>query len=615
VSLVAVFDYLSCDTQRLLLERPGTQNDGDAVQQFTQKEMALVPEIVAAPGSRFRFAEKLSAPHRLVVTAVPDGAGALEINFINDGRTRPLVSAKIDKAQSYKITLPDVNGTLEFVSHSRITWIDPRISRSFFLWPFYLALLALIGAAAWRRGAMVPSARAANWLVFAIAVAVSLALCEIILRSFALKLPRRILEVRPDAGPTPLLRRWISSSRYQMRLRPNVRTYSEWRFGDIAQIGIIRRDALPREVHRFDVESDAEGFSNPQVRDKIDIAALGDSLTEGWVVPASEAWPARLEKLSGLAVQNYGVPAFGPQQERYVLEDFALRHRPRLVVLAFFGGNDLADALSFDRWQAGRRREGAVDLGPEIVRRAKIPASFRNYEKLYLWSAMVAAVQSFGRDATQPRARATSEESGGLEQARFENGIFRIPVRGQMMSFAWMPPHLFQLATPRAELEQSLAWKLTRDTLHEINSICRQNNARLIVMYVPPAPQVDWRMTEQAMAPAALKRAIDFYFEAWNQMLARPSIGRGLGRIINRFPRFDRSAVTVDAIRGNRFALNETTADFCRGENIPLLDLTAALQQQAEAGRPVYFPDDEHWNATGHETAARELSRFLQHLP
>ncbi|HEX6739620.1 MAG TPA: hypothetical protein VF310_15175, partial [Vicinamibacteria bacterium] len=67
-----------------------------------------------------------------------------------------------------------------------------------------------------------------------------------------------------------------------------------------------------------------------------------------------------------------------------------------------------------------------------------------------------------------------------------------------------------------------------------------------------------------------------------------------------------------EALARHRRALNGLMAEFCSREGIPFLDLMPALEAEARAGRPTYFPDDSHWNTAGHEVAARELDAFLR---
>jgi lysophospholipase L1-like esterase len=62
----------------------------------------------------------------------------------------------------------------------------------------------------------------------------------------------------------------------------------------------------------------------------------------------------------------------------------------------------------------------------------------------------------------------------------------------------------------------------------------------------------------------------------------------------------------------NRLALNDLMREFCAQEDITFLDLTADLQSALGDGHNVYFPDDSHWNAAGHEIAARALARLLR---
>jgi lysophospholipase L1-like esterase len=616
----ATFDCLEIKTQRLYVDQSTAADNqgGTVVQRFVRSGNQITPEIISSANARFSFPSRLSLPHKLLFKAVPEGECAFEVNLISHEQKRQLLSETINRTKMHSIRLPLVDGTLEFVSHGKITWLDPRVRRSFFLWPLYTVAFAGLATTAWLfRHSIGFSARAANWLTLTASVAICLALVEIILRSVAPKLPRAILEVRPDAdvsGPGP---RWMSSPRYRLRLRPNIATKSQWQFGDIVEEGVIARSAAAGVLHRFAVETDAEGFSNRTVRGKIDIAALGDSFTEGWVIPAAQAWPAQLEKLTDLSVQNYGVPAFGPQQELYALQDFAIKHRPHVVVLAFFAGNDLADAVAFDRWERGRRRRGD-DRAEEELTGGKIAESFRNYETLYLWSAGTAAAQLLSQHQRAPRvAETTLGDAAKSEQSYFEEGMFHIAVRGRTFDFAWIPPYLFQLSTPRSQLEQSSGWKLTRKALLDLNSACAQDGARFVLMFVPSKAEVYWPLTERSIPQAELDQALDFYLAAWNELRqsSQKRRARGVGLLTRLFPPYDKTQVTVDAIRANHLAQNQMVADFCTSEKIPMLDLTTALQEKAESGTAVYFPDDGHWNATGHEIAAKELARFLKNLP
>lgn len=51
---------------------------------------------------------------------------------------------------------------------------------------------------------------------------------------------------------------------------------------------------------------------------------------------------------------------------------------------------------------------------------------------------------------------------------------------------------------------------------------------------------------------------------------------------------------------------------WCKGQGIPYLDLTPALKGSAAKGELVYFTDDTHWNAKGHEVAGEAIARFLK---
>ncbi|MEZ4771272.1 MAG: GDSL-type esterase/lipase family protein [Caldilineales bacterium] len=51
--------------------------------------------------------------------------------------------------------------------------------------------------------------------------------------------------------------------------------------------------------------------------------------------------------------------------------------------------------------------------------------------------------------------------------------------------------------------------------------------------------------------------------------------------------------------------------DFCRQEALHCLDLTPAFAEQTQAGTELYFRQDAHWNAAGHQLAADLLANYL----
>jgi hypothetical protein len=282
--------------------------------------------------------------------------------------------------------------------------------------------------------------------------------------------------------------------------------------------------------------------------------------------------------MTGKKVQNYGTSSFGPQQALYVLQDFAIGRKPRDVVLGFFAGNDFFDAERFDSWErAGNNRPGEEAAGWRLKKK------FRRYETFYL--------TTLSRLAFPPRAsggQAASRDRNESAVPRFDGGLFEIPMQNAgVLRFAFMPPYLQKLASPRQELEGSRGWELIRATLRQMQETCRQENSRLTVMFIPSKAAVYWPLVARSLSPEELQRALEFT------------------SLYNRMP------IRAADIEANRRAANELLRDFCADAGISFLDLTPALEQNAAANRAVYFANDAHWNAAGHEVAAQELAKFL----
>jgi len=356
---------------------------------------------------------------------------------------------------------------------------------------------------------------------------------------------------------------------------------SEWRYGDIVRMGFIPESVSDGVLHRFVFQTDVEGFRNARTRDRIDVAALGDSFTDAMTLKADDSWTSVLERRAGLAVQNYGTAGFGPQQELRVLIDYALQHRPRVVVLAYFAGNDLFDAEGFDDYERSGGTMRRVVPGwqiRDVVSRA---------DTWFLVSALHAAG---GWASAHQRAEAQTIAPKVLLQP-FDRGMFTLAVRGRALRCAFMPAYLNTLNFSEHDLAKRKGWALTQQAILAMRDASHGIGAELVVMFLPFKSQIYLPLLDESMRREELSRALRFYLDDG----PRPP--------------------DVAAMLRNRLAQNDLLRGLCSDAGIRFLDTTAALEARVRSGDNVYFPDESHLNETGHATVADALASFLAHQP
>ena len=260
-------------------------------------------------------------------------------------------------------------------------------------------------------------------------------------------------------------------------------------------------------LHQYPLRTDAEGFRNNATRDDIEVAALGDSFTDALTMPIESAWTSELERLIGLPVQNYGTAGFGPQQELLVLEDYALRHRPRVVILAFFAGNDIRDAEVFELFQQAGGKVDAPTLGwpiKDIVTRA---------DTWYVVNAIQAAAA-----ATHPSPLEDHKDSSPLlvrqplsgASPGFDRGMFTVPVNGSTLRWAFMPPYLNLLSFSEREWTARRGWALTRESLTAMQRRSREAGAEFMLLFLPFKSQVYLPLLERTFSPDKWRRRSSF---------------------------------------------------------------------------------------------------------
>jgi lysophospholipase L1-like esterase len=92
-------------------------------------------------------------------------------------------------------------------------------------------------------------------------------------------------------------------------------------------------------------EHDLKGFRNEIVPNNVDIVALGDSNTYGYFVKREKAWPQYLEFVSKITTYNMAYGMYGPVHSLILWKE-AKELNPKLIIEAFYAGNDLFDSYN-----------------------------------------------------------------------------------------------------------------------------------------------------------------------------------------------------------------------------------------------------------------------------
>jgi lysophospholipase L1-like esterase len=584
-------------TYRLYLDHRITSERSTAAQQFDVEGGRVVPLIVTRGPDRVAFATNVGQNSTVRVDLRPAEPTTYTIEWRRGSSRDVLAQGVADGPLSIACAYPTGTGVLELVSGGPLTWVDARVVRNLRLWPHVaaIALLTLCWLMWTRRSpenraaafGSLPRFAAFKMASAALSVVAALLALETALRVLGDRVPAGIVTERHDLGEVMRDPRWIESPRYGRRLRSNVDALNEWRYGDIVRMGYIPTPTTADTLHRFTFRTDAEGFRNRAVRERFEVAALGDSFTDAMTMAAEASWPARLERILGAPVQNYGTAGFGPLQELLVLKDFVRPHRPRVVVLAFFAGNDIFDAEAFDAFQRSGGTQQRTAQGwriKDVISRA---------DTWFVVSALRAGGRWMRRPQEVVEAATSVERPVGTTMAdggrpSFDRGMFDVRVAGRRLPFALMPPYLNTLNFSDRELEARPGWRLTRAAIAEMQTVSQSFGATFVVMFVPFKSQVYLPLLERAFPKEVLRSAFRFYLDAY---------GRDLD---------------VDRLHANRLAQTSLMRRFCEQAGIRFLDTTPALMARVSEGENVYFPDESHLNEAGEAILADTLASYLR---
>ena len=584
-------DAANVTTYRLYLNTRADAAHSNAVERFDVEGSRVVPQVAVRDShDRIEFPSGGGWPGTIRVEVRPAERARYELRWHDADSELVLARGESATPAEIAVAIPARRGSVDLINDGALAWIDPRIVTDLRVIKraVALAMLIAVSIALWRRGPRRAPDRASRLAVYRLSAAaggaaIALLGLEAGLRALGNRAPPPILLERHDLGEVRRDPRWEYTPRYGRRLRPLVSDVSEWRYGDIVRMGFVPAAASEGVVHHFAFQTDAEGFRNDRTRERIDVAALGDSFTDAMTLDNANAWPRLLERNTGLMVQNYGTAGFGPQQELRVLTDVALAHHPRVVVLAYFAGNDIFDAEAFDEYE----RSGGTVRRPDpgwpirnVVSRADTWFVVSAWKAVRRWASNGARVEASAASPVRVPPAADPHAPA------FDRGMFSIPVNGRPLRWAFMPPYLNTLRMSRQDLTARTGWPLTKRAIGAMRDVSRDAGAELVVMFLPMKSQIYLPIVASALPQADVVRAL------------RYSLPDG--------------DIDVAAMLKNRRAQNDMLRAFCLDSGIRFVDMTDVLEARVQKGENVYFPDESHLNESGHAIVAAELAAFLR---
>ncbi len=317
---------------------------------------------------------------------------------------------------------------------------------------------------------------------------------------------------------------------------------------------------------------DKRGFRNRSDFDTYDVLVLGDSFAEGSKVTDQDAWPTLYESLSGKKVYNLGMSGGNPGTYVETLEKFGVQLSPDIVFLMLYEGNDF-------------RGSG------ELIDRTAKESGFRERIRAYYKSSPLrSAVKRFLINTFSFQRSGVKRESTLFAAS---NPLSWMPVSvsegNRVRHYDFTVKRLLKHYVSKEKFMRSSGMKTASLAILKIKEICKEIDARLIVVFAPDKPHVVMPLIRERVSAESIRE----FLALKKRDLPGPK-------------------ETKAAIFKNLSAQEEAVREFCEKEGIEFVSVTNQLRESIKNSEQAYFTYDQHWTPIGHSVVAEALYNYLE---
>jgi hypothetical protein len=341
---------------------------------------------------------------------------------------------------------------------------------------------------------------------------------------------------------------------------------------DYLSVTTLRDPVLGMTIAPGSPGFDRWGFRNPDVPQRVDVLALGDSHTFGNTAKMDEAWPSVVQRQTGLTVYNMGLGGYGPNQYYQLLTTRGLSLHPKRVVLGLYMGDDFENAFSttygLDHWASLRTgRWGKVEA--DIWGDAEPPGRFKILRNWLSRNSMIYRLVVHGPALRRLKGSLQTK----LADATADPSVATFDSADGVIHEAFRPIRIANgLDQERAEVKEGM--RLTFHFLQEMNLACRKSGCSFSVVIIP---------TKETVFAAYLQS---------DQHLNLKDV--------------------VDAVISNEQVATAALEKFLDDSGIPYVAALPALRERVSEQLYYRGPADMHPGPNGYKVIGETVATFLR---